>query len=218
MKEGITMNPKQKCFSHQFRFTDWLALAVAGLLYTWAGQTHATLFTPSVEATMSGSSWDCGGWLCPTVISSPLGPVVTGASPTDGQNASVFTNYGTHGAAVSMWAKRPYGEPMTGHWGWISAASKWTDVLTVSTPDVAPNAPIDVVFSLALHGHMETNRTSSVSVGGQVLFEMLLNGYGSWVAKPSLRHDLWESVPGNSYSLANSDPHIFGEPTLNGVV
>ncbi|MCC6127354.1 MAG: PEP-CTERM sorting domain-containing protein [Pirellulales bacterium] len=202
----MIVNSKKTCFScflHQFRFAH--ALILAGLLSAWAGPGRAGLFSPSVEVTLSGDSWSCGINVCPTHVSQTFGPVTAGASPTSGQNAAAFTDYGRNGSGVSMWANRPYGAPQTGHYGWINATSKWTDVLTVSTPSAAPGAPVDVVFSIRLHGHMEANSTPYALVYSRMGFGMLLNEYGDWITRPSLQHDIGAGYSGPSSSVIDVD-------------
>lgn len=83
------MKSKQKClscFPHQVRFANLPALALVGMLSAWAGPTHAVLFSPSLEVTLTGGAWSCGiCTVCPTVESAPVGPVIASAvSPVQG--------------------------------------------------------------------------------------------------------------------------------------
>ena len=108
---------------------------------------------------MRGSAWSCGIYVCPTHLSAPLGPLLAGASPVSGHYAGAWTDYGSNGAGVSMWATKRWGGRGTGNAGWIEASSKWTELLMISTPDAAEGAPVDLVFTMGLHGHREANST-----------------------------------------------------------
>ncbi|MBL8504350.1 MAG: hypothetical protein JNL78_12985 [Rhodocyclaceae bacterium] len=189
---------KSSFFSHRYRFADLPAFALAGLLSAWAGSTHAELFGPSVAVTLAGGS---GG---PTTLSSATGPISASQS-AEGQSAGAFADYGRNGAGVSLWATLPLPpDPPTGHYGYLQAESKWTDGLTVNVPAVAAGTPVDVVFSLGFHGHMEVTKTGSVSGGSSVDFGMSLNQYGTWLDRPSLDVDLGVP-PGGGYQHAEYD-------------
>lgn len=156
----------------------------------------ATPLPASVMLTLSGNSWSVGGFIVPTVVEEADGPIVQIEMRSAGQFAGARTDYGVNGSAVSMWGKRPSGAPMTGHTGWTQSTSRWTDQLTIYTPEVALGAPVDFVFSVGLQGYIVGERTDSVSVGGSVRYSMELNEYGSWIDRPSLWHDLWENSGG----------------------
>ncbi len=175
-----------------------LTSAVLGVfLFAGVGSAWAEPFPASVEVDLRGSAWSCGIYVCPTHLSAPLGPLLAGASPVSGHYAGAWTDYGSNGAGVSMWATKPSGAPGTGNAGWIEASSKWTDLLMISTPDAAEGAPVDLVFTIGLHGHMEANRTSYVSLGGQARFTMEGNHDGTWIEQPSLLRQFWADTGGD---------------------
>ena len=189
------MKSKQKrfpCFPHSFRFANLPALAVVGMLSAWAGPTHAVLFSPSLEVTLTGGAWSCGIYVCPTVESAPVGPVIASASPVPGVNAGAWADYGQHGAGASIWANRTEEGPYYfGHSGWVQSRSKWTDALTVNVPGLAAGARVDVLFSVRLDGHMEVDRQSVTSaVSSFVRYGMLLNHVGAFIDAPEFALDL----------------------------
>lgn len=172
-------------------------LIVAALCGLTAQSSLATPFPASVTASLNGSAWDVNGTLVPTVVDQALGPVLASETRATAQFAGARTDYGSNGSASSLWATRPWSSPGTGSTGWVQATSKWTDQLTLYTPDAALDAPVDLVFSIGLQGHIEGTRTDFVSLGGHVRYSMLLNEYGSWVSRPSLWRDLWEDSGGS---------------------
>jgi hypothetical protein len=168
-----------------------LRRVAATALVLAAQSTLATPFPATVQATLSGSSW-----IVPTVVEQGAGPIEIGEAPTEGQFVGARTDYGSNAASASMWANRPSGAPQTGHFGWASASSKWTDRLTLFTPDVPLGDPVAMVFTIHLGGFLEGTMTDFVSLGASVRYQMLLNEHGSWVTRPMLWHDLWESSGG----------------------
>lgn len=177
--------------SSSFLCSGALSLALAAL----PGSAVAQLFPASVKASIDNSS-----------VSAPDGPVSVSHS-IDGEAAGATTNYGLNGAGAMMWGTRG---PDTGSRGVLTAASKWTDVLTVSTPDAAANASIDLVFSIRLHGHMELTQTDYVTVHSSVRYFIDANGYGSWIMKPQL----WIDSPGSPTFDLNVDEIQLGRLTV----
>jgi hypothetical protein len=150
-----------------------LALLAVAVLAAGPGPARAELFTPSVEARINNNTGT-------TSASQVSGPVIlsdAGAHYAFG----VWTDYGTNRAASSVAVSTSYSSPVS----WGDAISTWTDALRVSTPDVAAGAPVSLVFSIGLDGHLEGYGTGFTNGGLWVTFGMLLNQHGSWAVQPS---------------------------------
>lgn len=152
-----------------------LRRVAATALVLAAQSTLATPFPATVQATLKGNSWSVGGFIVPTVVEQGAGPIEVGEARTEGQFAGARTDYGSNGVSASMSATRPSGAAQTGHIGWVSASSKWTDQLTLFTPDVPLGDPVAMVFTIHLGGFLEGTRSDFVNLGASVRYQMGLN-------------------------------------------
>lgn len=201
------MNSKRVLTTHYVYRVFCLALVAAGLLAALPGHARATLFSPSVEATINA-----GG--AQTNASQPSGPVILANSGTH-YSFGVWTDYGINRAGSSLAVSTSWS---SGAVAYGSARSSWTDALRISTPDVAAGQPINFLFSVRLDGHLEAQADLYAYSSTTVQYNMWLNENGSWVTRPSYRLDLGVDTFTDSDVAVDVDEILTGELSVpNGV-
>jgi len=149
------MNIKQPACMHHPRLACHPALLVAGLLAALPGSVSATLFSPSVEASIASST-----------TSAASGPVSLTYSGTN-RSGAAWTDYGINRASSSIIGTGP----SSGFYsGTLNVKSKWTDRLTVNTLAVASGAPISFLFSFRLDGSLAAHEADNTGVYAEVKF------------------------------------------------
>lgn len=140
-----------------------------------AGSAFAELVPASLRA-WAGSYADRTGF----DVTQAGEPLIQTYSNGNG-GADVWTAYGVNkaGSTVSL------GTYYTANDEKIWAGSKWTDVLTVYTPDAPVDTWLHLLFSVHLDGLLVANEYGASSARSQVTYAMLTGGEGSWISRPN---------------------------------
>lgn len=196
------MNIEQPACTHHPRLACHPALLVAGLLAALPGSVSATLFSPSVEATIGAST-----------TSAVSGPVSLTYSDTI-VSGWTWTDYGINrvtNSANGTWPDERY----TGTIGGFSATSKWTDRLTVNTSAVASGAPISFLFSFRLEGSLAAHEDDNTQASAEVRFRTEHTGIDGIYAVPSAPNFIASVMP-TPNSTAGGDASLVVDEILYG--
>lgn len=149
----------KKIFTSQVVYFLALVACVSCLLVVFPGHARATLFSPSVEASAGLP------YIPATTQSAPSGPVsVTFSYQT--HSGGDWTDYGINRAWSELYGSSPDHLTSGGVLGW----SKWTDVLTVTTSEVALGQPISFLFSFGLNGSLAVHEDWWTEASAEVRF------------------------------------------------
>lgn len=178
-----------------------LCMAIAALSAMAHGLARAELHSASVGALLATDGM-IGQW-----ATQPNGPYIASLSGI-GRSAGVWTDYGINRAGATISAS--YG---TYPGGYVIAASRWEDQLTIHTSNAAPDAWVRLLFSVRLDGHLEAHEDDFYYSGARVGFAMTLNHEGSWISRPDYNLAIgptpWTTDGG--HVAVDVDELLFGE-------
>ena len=203
----------KKIFTFPIVYFLAVVACVSGLLAAFPGHAVATLFPASVEAEIIVDN-------VPTISSQPFGPVTLTHSGPD-TSAGVWTDYGVNRAGSAISATHVWGHDAYN--GRVRAISTWTDMLTITTPDVAVGQLISFLFSFGLDGHLEAHEDDFTIATAGVRFRPHhsgIDGIASVVAYPFFLLDVQPTPNSTGGGDVSADVHeiLLGNYTIyNGV-
>lgn len=195
------MSAKQVPPHHHRRPACYLALVVGGLLAALPGAARATLFSPSVEATIGAST-----------TSAASGPVSLTHSGSD-TSAGVWTDYGINRAWSTIIATHVWGNDAFS--GSLSTVSTWKDILTVNTDAVPSGQPLNFLFSFGLEGSLAAHEDDNTLASAEVRFRTEHTGIDGIYGVTSAPNFIVSVMP-TPNSTAGGDASLVIDETLYG--